>query len=118
MAATKFHFDGPKALPLESARTRRALDPLSDAAWDARPSRMRPAVGGRSSEVRWSLKTGRMGAVSDLDKPGHPADLVIGKVVEEGDDPPDPQHREDGADADAHQPAGEDHADGEGDADV
>ena len=29
---TKFHLDGPKALPLESARTRRALDPLFDAA--------------------------------------------------------------------------------------
>ena len=35
MAATKFHFDGPKALPLESARTRRALDPLFDATWEA-----------------------------------------------------------------------------------
>ena len=30
MAATKVPLDGPKALPLESARTRRALDPLSE----------------------------------------------------------------------------------------
>ena len=31
-AATKLRLDGPKALPLESARTRRALDPLFAAA--------------------------------------------------------------------------------------
>ena len=35
MAATKFHFDGPETLSLVSARTRRALDPLFDATWEA-----------------------------------------------------------------------------------
>ena len=42
---------GPETLSLDSARTRRALDPLSAAAWDARSGRVRPAVGGRSSEA-------------------------------------------------------------------
>ena len=42
MDGTKFHLDGPGPS--------RALDPLPDAAWDARPSRVRPAVGGRSSK--------------------------------------------------------------------
>ena len=52
MAATKGSpWMGPETLSLDSARTRRALDPLFDAAWDARSIRMRPAVEGRSSDV-------------------------------------------------------------------
>ena len=43
MDGTKFHPNGPGPS--------RALDPLSDAVWDARSNRMRPAVEGRSSDV-------------------------------------------------------------------
>ena len=51
MAATKFHFDGPETLSLDSARTRRALDPLFDATWEApflthETGRGRPVFGG------------------------------------------------------------------------
>ena len=47
MAATKFHLDGPGPS--------RALDPQPDAAWDARPARVRPAVEGRSSDIHGPL---------------------------------------------------------------
>ena len=79
MAATKFHFDGPKALPPPSARTRCQKNVVSSLrempanavwpaniflaiacdsvtqAWDARTYRVRPAVGGRSSKAERSL---------------------------------------------------------------
>ena len=51
MAATKFHFDGPKALPLEFARTLAGPGPAVRRGRITRTYRIRPAVGGRSSDV-------------------------------------------------------------------
>ena len=78
-AATKFHFDGPKALPLESARTLAGPGP----AVRRRPyhpfQRIRPAVEGRSSNVI-SRSAGFKPATPAPPAPPSAAGLVPGRA--------------------------------------